>query len=90
MRYRLHPQLTLALFSCKLTKRENFFLIAADIPSPIIKLYRNFIANVRGTRDMERLDGVPRERVSSRYCVKQAMDGLFVAKQLLYRVLNNN
>ena len=32
------------------------------------------------------LDGVPRERLSSRQCVKQAMDGLFVAKQQLYRV----
>ena len=37
-----------------------------------------------------RLDGVPRERESSRYCVNQAMDGLIVAKQQLYRVLNNN
>ena len=59
------------------------------IPSPISKLYRKLVANVRGTRDMERLGGVPRERVSSRQCVKQAMEGLFVAKQLIYRVLYN-
>ena len=36
------------------------------------------------------LDGVPRERLSSRQCVKRAMDGLFVAKQQLYRVLKIN
>ena len=68
----------------------RFERVVQKIPSPIIRLYHNLVANVRGTRDMERLDGVPRERVSSRYCVKQAMDGLFVAKQLLYRVLNNH
>ena len=28
--------------------------------------------------------------LSSRQCVKQAMDGLFVAKQQLYRVLKKN
>ena len=33
------------------------------------------------------LDGVPRERLSSRRCVKQAMDTLFVAKQQLLHVL---
>ena len=32
------------------------------------------------------LDGVPRKRLSSRQCVKQAMDGLSVAKHQLYRV----
>ena len=53
-------------------------------------MYRKLIDNVRGTQNMNRLDGVPRERVSSRYCGKLAMDGLFVAKQLLCRVLNNN
>ena len=36
------------------------------------------------------LGGVPRKRLSSRQCVKQAMDGLFVAKQQLYRVRKNN
>ena len=36
------------------------------------------------------LDGVHRKRLSSWQCVKQAMDGLFVAKQQLYRVLKSN
>ena len=33
------------------------------------------------------LDGVPRKRLSSRQRVKEAMDGLFLAKQQLCRML---
>ena len=36
------------------------------------------------------LDGIPRKRLSSRQCGKQAMEGLFVAKHQLYRVLKSN
>ena len=51
------------------------------IPSAKTTLYRNFDRNAVSTRDRLRLDGVARERVSSRQCVNQAMDGLVVAKQ---------
>ena len=61
-----------------------------DIPSAITTLCRNIVANVWSTRYMERLGWRSRKRLSSRQCVKQAMDGLFVAKQQLYRVLKSN
>ena len=60
------------------------------IPSAITTLCRNIVANVGALGIWNALDGVPRERLSSRQCVKQAMDGLFVAKQQLYRVLKSN
>ena len=51
------------------------------IPSPKTTLNGELSGNASGTRYKQRLDGVARERVSSRQCVNQAMDGLVVAKQ---------
>ena len=58
------------------------------IPSPKTTLNGELSGNASGTRYKQRLDGVARERVSSRYCGKLAMEGQFEAKQQLYRVLN--
>ena len=63
------------------------------IPSQKITLNGNISRTAcipRMTRDKQRLDGVARKRISLRQCVKQAMEGLFGAKQQLYHVLKKN
>ena len=60
------------------------------IPSPKTTLNGILSGNASGTRYKQRLDGVARKRISLRQCVKQAMEGLFGAKQQLYHVLKKN